>query len=101
MSAVLKPSPEAPLIRLRDLHVKFESRDRTVHAVNGVDLDLAAGEVLCILGESGSGKSVTLRALMKLLPKTAKVTGEIQVAGRDVQAMNEGQLADFRGGDVA
>jgi peptide/nickel transport system ATP-binding protein len=81
--------------------VKFESRDRTVHAVNGVDLDLAAGEVLCILGESGSGKSVTLRALMKLLPKTAKVTGEIQVAGRDVQAMNEGQLADFRGGDVA
>ena len=101
MSAALKPSPEAPLIRLRDLHVKLESRDRTVHAVNGVDLDLAAGEVLCILGESGSGKSVTLRALMKLLPKTAKVTGEIQVAGRDVQAMNEGQLADFRGGDVA
>jgi peptide/nickel transport system ATP-binding protein len=101
MSAALKPTPEAPLIRLRDLHVKFESRDRTVHAVNGVDLDLAAGEVLCILGESGSGKSVTLRALMKLLPKTAKVTGEIQVAGRDVQAMNEGQLADFRGGDVA
>ena len=101
MSAVLKPTPEAPLIRLRDLHVKFESRDRTVHAVNGVDLDLAAGEVLCILGESGSGKSVTLRALMKLLPKTAKVTGEIKVGGRDVQAMNEGQLADFRGGDVA
>ncbi|MCA3366334.1 MAG: ABC transporter ATP-binding protein [Roseomonas sp.] len=101
MSAALKPANEAPLIRLRDLHVKFESRDRTVHAVNGVDLDLAAGEVLCILGESGSGKSVTLRALMKLLPKTAKVTGEIQVAGRDVQAMNEGQLADFRGGDVA
>jgi peptide/nickel transport system ATP-binding protein len=101
MSAALKPTPEAPLIRLRDLHVKFESRDRTVHAVNGVDLDLAAGEVLCILGESGSGKSVTLRALMKLLPKTAKVMGEIQVAGRDVQAMNEGQLADFRGGDVA
>ena len=101
MSAVLKLTPEAPLIRLRDLHVKFESRDRTVHAVNGVDLDLAAGEVLCILGESGSGKSVTLRALMKLLPKTAKVTGEIKVGGRDVQAMNEGQLADFRGGDVA
>ncbi len=101
MSAALKPANGAPLIRLRDLHVKFEGRDRTVHAVNGVDLDLAAGEVLCILGESGSGKSVTLRALMKLLPKTAKVTGEIQVAGRDVQAMNEGQLADFRGGDVA
>jgi len=91
----------SPLVRMTDLHVRFVTRDRTVHAVNGVDMSLAAGEVLCILGESGSGKSVTLRALMRLLPKTAKVTGGIEVAGRDVQAMDEGQLADFRGGDVA
>ena len=101
MSAALKTDAPAPLARLRDLHVKFVTRDRTVHAVNGVDLDLAAGEVLCILGESGSGKSVTMRALMKLLPKTAKVTGDIQVGGRDVQAMSERQLADFRGSEVA
>jgi peptide/nickel transport system ATP-binding protein len=66
-----------------------------------VDLDLSAGEVLCILGESGSGKSVTLRALMRLLPRTARVEGEIQVAGRDVQAMGERELQGFRGGDVA
>jgi peptide/nickel transport system ATP-binding protein len=90
-----------PLVRMRDLHVKFVTRDRTVHAVNGVDLDLAAGEVLCILGESGSGKSVTMRALMRLLPKTAKVSGTVEVAGRDVVAMGEGELADFRGGEVA
>ena len=90
-----------PLVRLSDLHVKFVTRDRTVHAVNGVDMRLDAGEVLCILGESGSGKSVTLRALMRLLPKTARVTGGIEVGGRDVQAMDEGTLADFRGGDVA
>ena len=43
MSAALKPEASAPLARLRDLHVKFVTRDRTVHAVNGVDLDLAAG----------------------------------------------------------
>ena len=53
-----------PLVRLRDLNVTFRTRDRTVHAVNGVDMDVGQGEVLCILGESGSGKSVTLRALM-------------------------------------
>ncbi|MBS7811113.1 ABC transporter ATP-binding protein [Roseococcus pinisoli] len=100
MSAVLKPDP-APLVRLRDLKVTFATRDRTVHAVNGVDLDLAAGEVLCILGESGSGKSVTLRALMKLLPKFARVSGGIEVAGKDVNAMSERQLANFRGTDVA
>jgi len=91
----------SPLVRLRDLHVTFVTRDRTVHAVNGMDMDLAAGEVLCILGESGSGKSVTLRALMALLPKIAKVRGSIEVGGRDVLAMNQRELADFRGGDVA
>ena len=94
-------APATPLMRLRDLSVRFVSRDSTVHAVNGVDLDLATGEVLCILGESGSGKSVTLRALMRLLPRTARVEGTIEVAGRDVQAMDEGALQDFRGGDVA
>ncbi|NMJ43948.1 ABC transporter ATP-binding protein [Roseomonas sp. JC162] len=101
MSAALKPEAPAPLVRARDLTVRFVNRDATVHAVNGVDLDLAQGEVLCLLGESGSGKSVTLRALMKLLPRQAKVGGSIEVAGRDVQAMSEGQLADFRGGDIA
>jgi peptide/nickel transport system ATP-binding protein len=90
-----------PLVTMRDVHVKFVTRDRTVHAVNGVDIDLAAGEVLCILGESGSGKSVTMRALMRLLPRFAKVSGRIEVGGRDVVAMSEGQLQDFRGGDVA
>lgn len=108
MSALLKqetptklaPAGE-PLVRLRDLSVRFVSRDATMHAVNGVDLDLAAGEVLCILGESGSGKSVTMRALMKLLPKSAVVTGEIRVAGNDVQRMSENQLQEFRGSTVA
>jgi peptide/nickel transport system ATP-binding protein len=91
----------APLVRMRDLQVRFVSRDRTVHAVNGVDMDLAAGEVLCILGESGSGKSVTLRALLRLLPKTAQVSGTIEVGGLDVQALDQAALADFRGGDAA
>ncbi len=101
MSAAVQPAPPAPLVRARDLSVKFVNRDTTVHAVNGVDIDLAEGEVLCLLGESGSGKSVTLRALMRLLPHQAKVGGTIEVSGRDVQAMNESQLADYRGGDVA
>ncbi|MCO6417083.1 ABC transporter ATP-binding protein [Siccirubricoccus sp. KC 17139] len=98
---VVSSTSASPLITMRDVHVRFVTRDRTVHAVNGVDLDLAAGEVLCILGESGSGKSVTMRALMKLLPRTAKVSGRIEVAGRDVTAMSGGELQDFRGSDVA
>ena len=94
-------SAKQPLVIIRDLNVAFVTRDRTVHAVNGVDLDVGAGEVLCILGESGSGKSVTMRALMRLLPRFARVSGRIEVAGQDVMAMEERGLQRFRGGDVA
>ena len=56
-----------PLVDIRDLHVRFTG-ERTVHALNGVDIALAPGEVLGLLGESGSGKSVTLKALLRMLP---------------------------------
>ena len=91
----------APLVSVSGLSVKFVSRDATVHAVNGVSFTLQPGEVLCILGESGSGKSVTMRALIRLLPaKRAELGGEVQIAGRDVMAMGNRELADLRGGDV-
>ncbi len=86
------------LVHARDLHVRFVTRDRTVHAVNGVDFDVAAGEVLCILGESGSGKSVTLRALMGLNPpRRTVVTGTLRVAGHDLLTASERQLEQIRG----
>jgi ABC-type dipeptide/oligopeptide/nickel transport system ATPase component len=57
-----------PIVEVRDLRVRFTG-ERTVHAVNGVDISLAQGEVLGLLGESGSGKSVTLRALLNMLTR--------------------------------
>lgn len=90
------------LVEVRGLHVKFVSRDATVHAVNGVDFDLMPKETLCILGESGSGKSVTLRSLMRLNPPRRTVmAGTVRVGGHDVQAASERQLADIRGGVVS
>jgi len=90
-----------PLVDVRDLTIRFTG-ERTVHAVNGVSLSLGEGEVLGLLGESGSGKSVTMRALMRLLPKKRSViSGAVTVAGQDVLAMDEATLSDFRGRTVS
>src|SRR5439155_8245997 len=90
-----------PLAEVRDLNVRFVMREATVHAVNGVSFSVQPGEVLCILGESGSGKSVTLRALMRLLPRQARIEGDVQIGGEDVLAMPSRQLRELRGGLVA
>jgi peptide/nickel transport system ATP-binding protein len=88
----------APLVRIDDLTVRFAARGREVRAVNGVSLAVAEGETLGILGESGSGKSVTLRSLLRLLPpRRTNVEGSIHVAGEDVLAMTPSRLADYRG----
>jgi peptide/nickel transport system ATP-binding protein len=83
------------------LNARF-SGERTVHAVNDLSLSLGEGEVLGLLGESGSGKSVTLRALMRLLPKKrTQISGSVRVLGRDVLALDDEQLSAFRGQTVS
>jgi peptide/nickel transport system ATP-binding protein len=89
------------LVEIRDLNIRFTG-ERTVYAVNDLSLTLGEGEVLGLLGESGSGKSVTLRALMRLLPKRrTQISGSIQVLGRDVLALDEEKLSAFRGQTVS
>jgi peptide/nickel transport system ATP-binding protein len=92
-----KATVAAPLVNVRDLTVRFVSRDLDIPVVNGVSFELAQGEVLCLLGESGSGKSVTMRALMRLFPATARIGGSIQVDGRDILALPERGLRQIRG----
>jgi len=86
------------VVVVRDLTVRFKSQDAQVDAVNGVNFELRPGEVMCILGESGSGKSVTMRALMRLLPKErTSISGEIEVDHRDIVQMSESDITDLRG----
>lgn len=88
----------SPLVRIRNLEVAFQAGAKTVHALNGVNLEVARGEAVALIGESGSGKSVTLRALMRLHPpRRTRISGEMTVDGRDVLAMNARELAAMRG----
>ncbi len=90
------------LLQVKDLHVTFVTPDRTVHAVNGVSFDVARGETLGILGESGSGKSVTLRSILKLHPQhRTRWSGSIKLEGDEVLSMDGRALADLRGNRVA
>lgn len=64
-----------PLLRIDDLRVDIATRDRTVHALDGISLDLAAGEALGVVGESGCGKTMTALSVLGLLPPGGRITG--------------------------
>jgi oligopeptide/dipeptide ABC transporter ATP-binding protein len=90
-----------PLLSVRDLRVAFPTPDTTVHAVNGVSFDVLAGRTLAVIGESGSGKTVTSRAIMGLLPPTAAVSGSAVLLGEELLGIGEDALRARRGRDVA
>jgi peptide/nickel transport system ATP-binding protein len=88
----------APLLQVRDVAVEFRTIDGPVHAVEGVDLDLAAGETLAIVGESGSGKSTTAMGVIGLLPGNGRVTrGSILFEGEDLVGAPESVMRTIRG----
>ena len=90
-----------PVVSVRDLTVRFATRGSGIDVINGLSFDIARGEVLCLLGESGSGKTVTMRALMRLLPPAAQIGGSIRVGGIDVLALDKPGLRAMRGSEVA
>ncbi|WP_432253039.1 ABC transporter ATP-binding protein [Streptomyces sp. HNM1019] len=88
-------------LSVRDLSVVFRTPTRVVHAVDGLSYDVAAGEVLAVVGESGCGKSVTSTAVMGLLPPTASVGGSVRLGGRELVGADESALRDVRGREIA
>jgi peptide/nickel transport system ATP-binding protein len=95
------PMADAAAVDVKNLMVRFRQRERTVHAVNGVSFKLGRGEVLGILGESGSGKTVCLRALMRLLPAHCDISGSIAIDGEDIVAASPTRLEQLRGNRIA
>ncbi|PWI11855.1 methionine ABC transporter ATP-binding protein [Streptomyces sp. NWU339] len=91
------------LLEVRDLHVEFHTRDGVAKAVNGVGYGVDAGETLAVLGESGSGKSVTAQAVMGILdvPPGRITGGEVVFRGRDLLQLKENERRRVRGAEMA
>ena len=87
-------------LSVRNLRVVFNTKSGPIHAVDGVDLDVAPGEVVGLVGESGSGKSVTLRAIARLLHANASISGHVSWHGRDLLSMSEETMRPIRGGQI-
>ncbi len=83
----------SPLLALRDVHVRFDTAAGTVRAVNGVSLELAAGETLGLVGESGCGKSTLGKAILKLVPVSA---GAVEIEGTDIAPLQGRALGELR-----
>jgi len=91
-----------PLLSVRDLRVEIATGGGTVHAVDGISFDVDAGETLGLVGESGCGKSMTLRAIMGLLPRGGRIAGgEIRLGGTDLVRLGRDERRDARGRSVA
>jgi peptide/nickel transport system ATP-binding protein len=89
------------LLEVEDLSVRFDTDERTVHAVDRMSLSLAQGQVLGVVGESGCGKSVTALSLLSLLPQTATVTGSARFEGRELLKASRAQLRKIRGREIS
>ncbi len=101
MSLQTRPAAATPLLQVRDMAVDFRTVGGVVHAVEAVDLEIAAGETVAIVGESGSGKSTTAMAVIGLLPGNGKVVrGSITLDGQELVGASESRMRKLRGAQI-
>ena len=107
--ATQSPAPAAktqartPLLEIRNLQLEFGTEERPLRAVDGVSFTINAGETVCLVGESGCGKSVTALSIARLVPTPPAryVGGNIFLNGQDLLRMNKRELRNIRGGVVS
>ena len=92
---------DTPLLQVKNLHIRFGDHSHPIHAVDGIDFSICRGETFVLLGESGSGKSVTALSIMRLLSPSAKVTqGSVLLNGQDLFTLPEYSMRNIRGGRI-
>ena len=96
-----RPGLHGPVLEIRDLHTEIRLKDATVHPVDGISLTVGAGECLGLVGESGCGKTMTARSIMRLLPPGGLITsGSVVLNGTDLTQLSERDMQMVRGNDV-
>ena len=100
----MSPDPkEKPLLQVQDLHVEFSSRRGKAQVLNGVDFEIQRGETLCVVGESGCGKSMTALALLRLIPSPpGRISaGRVLFQGEDLVSASENRMREVRGNRIS
>lgn len=95
------PQTAPPLLEIRSLNVSLPGRERFFYAVRDLNLTVPPGSVTCVVGESGCGKSMACKAVLRLTPENAKLSGEIFFEGRNLLALPEKRLREIRGSRAA
>ena len=91
-----------PILEIKNLHVSIETQQGRLHAVRGVDMGIMPGEIVGVLGESGAGKSMTMRAVTGLLPAGARIDkGDVVFDGRSLLGATEEEMMCIRGTQIA
>ena len=90
------------LLEVENLQTHFRTPDGVNRAVDGVSFEVAAGETLAIVGESGCGKSVTAMSILRLIPEPpGKIAGAIRFQGKDLLTLSEPEMRDIRGNEIS
>jgi oligopeptide/dipeptide ABC transporter ATP-binding protein len=95
------PDAGGPLLEMRDLRVDFRQGGRVVRAVDSLSYTAGRARTLAVIGESGSGKTASARAIIGLLPNSATVSGSIRFDGHELVGLPERQMRAYRGGEIA
>jgi len=91
----------SPILTVKNLKVDIASDNGRISIINRINFKLFKGETLCIVGESGCGKSFTALSIMRLLPNNAKTTGKILFNGKDLLSLEEEKIRKIRGKEIS